>query len=194
MHFASVSSEQLNQTSYAGQLARGPLWPCEEEGHINLNQLRWWRWIYPHTHTYYRCVREKKRKKKKSRQGEVKVINVSELVMHHTSVLIDRWHQESVPFLFNPIHTTHTTHTKCGSSSRTKTNFCPRRQNTKQRDKVYLLVPQPLRFFPFWSAEWNKATFPKQTKSFPIQIEWRESGRVGLVSLTHLMHIWYVSC
>lgn len=30
-------------------------------------------------------------------QGEVKAINVSELAMHHTSALIDRWHQESVP-------------------------------------------------------------------------------------------------
>lgn len=39
------------------------------------------------------------------RQGEVKAINVSELAMHHTSVLIDRWHQETVLFLFNHTHT-----------------------------------------------------------------------------------------
>lgn len=42
-----------------------------------------------HTHTHIKMCEHKQ-------QGEVKAINVSELAMHHTSALIDRWHQESV--------------------------------------------------------------------------------------------------
>lgn len=38
-----------------------------------------------------------RKKKICERQGEVKAINVLEPAMHHTSVLIDRWHRESVP-------------------------------------------------------------------------------------------------
>lgn len=53
--------------------------------------------VHKHTHFYRKTYMLKQ-------QGEVKAINVSELAMHHTSALIDRWHQESVPLLVHFLH------------------------------------------------------------------------------------------
>ena len=56
----------------------------------------------------------------------MKAINVSELAMHHTAVLIDRWHQESVPFFFSALADTHIhpklTHTHARTHTHTHTH------------------------------------------------------------------------
>lgn len=86
-------------------------------------------------------------------QGEVKAINVSEPAMRHTAVLIDRWHQESVPFLFSALadmhihpnrpHThsaarTSKKHRKGGEGSYSRTTMSKKKKKTQQNFKPQL--------------------------------------------------------
>lgn len=70
-------------------------------------------------------------------QGEVKAINVLELAMHHTSALIDRWHQENVLFFYP--HTQTNTHTPkkkkraIGLFSRTKMSTAKKEEEEKKK-------------------------------------------------------------
>ena len=61
-----------------------------------------------HTHAHARTHRHRHTKTYvHKQQGEGKAINVSELVMHHTAALIDRWLRETVPFMFKSHTHTH---------------------------------------------------------------------------------------
>lgn len=81
----------------------------------------------------------------------MKAINVSEPAMHHTAVLIDRWHQESVPFLFSALadihpnrpHThsaarTSKKHRKGGEGLYSRTTMSKKKKKTQQNFKPQL--------------------------------------------------------
>lgn len=138
-------------------------------------------------------------------QGEVKAINVLGLAMHHTSALIDRWHQENVLFLYPHTHTPKKKKRAIGLFSRTKMSTAKKEEEkkikyfetqlkAKKNYEVYLLAPQCLQFSPPASASVTKLEdFQHKLNNF--QFKWVESSTWGrLPSLTCLLHIWYLPC